>query len=86
MPEPGRDEHEGGVAVGEGADDLRPSSHLTDDALERIVGADASPVLGRKVVTAMNAWEGAYTWSDKELHTKGRNSIARLGPHVRVEA
>ena len=40
MPEPGRDEHERRVPVGEGADDLCPSSYFTEDALERIVGAD----------------------------------------------
>ena len=44
MPKPGRDEHERGVAIGEGADDLGASPDLADDALERIVRADAPPV------------------------------------------
>lgn len=43
MPESGRDEHECRVAIGEGPDDLRPSPHFADDALERIIGADAPP-------------------------------------------
>jgi hypothetical protein len=45
--EPCRDQHEGRVAVRERADDASAPSHLANDALERIVGADASPMLGR---------------------------------------
>ena len=47
MSEPRRDEHESCVAVGERADDASAPSHLANDALERIAGADASPMLGR---------------------------------------
>ena len=50
MPKPGRDEHEGRMAIGEASDDLRPSTDFANEALERIVGADTSPVLGREAV------------------------------------
>ena len=50
MPEPGRGEVERRLPVGERAHDARTPSDFAQDALERIVGADAPPVLLREGV------------------------------------
>src|SRR4029077_11598541 len=50
MPEPGRGEVKRRLPVGERAHDARAPSDLAQDALERIVGANAPPVLLREDV------------------------------------
>src|SRR6516164_7408449 len=45
MPQPGGSEVEGALAVWKRTDYSRPSPYLAHDALKRIVGADAPPVL-----------------------------------------
>src|SRR5262245_62818672 len=49
MAQPGRGEVQGRLPVGKGADHARAPPDLAQDALERIVGADAPPML---------LWEG----------------------------
>ena len=46
--EPGRREHEGRPAVGEGADHAGPPADLPVEALDGVVGAYAPPVLARE--------------------------------------
>ena len=72
MSEPRRDEHEGCVAVRERADDASASSNLANDGLERVVGPNASPMLGRKRVVA-----------HRVLHTFGHNRCCVLEFHLR---
>jgi hypothetical protein len=48
VPEPGCREVEAGLAVRERADDAGPAPDLSHQPLERIVGADAPPMLFRK--------------------------------------
>lgn len=50
VPQPGGDEIESRDAVGESTNDTGPPSDLAHDAFERIVGADASPMLFREGV------------------------------------
>ena len=50
MPEPGRGEIERRLPVGKRAHDARAPPDLAQDALERIVRADAPPVLLRESV------------------------------------
>lgn len=44
VSQPRRDQHQRRVAVRECPNDTCPSSDLTDDPLERVVGADLPPV------------------------------------------
>ena len=52
VPEPGADQQERGVAVGERADDARATPDLAHDAFERVVRAPRAPVLARLPVAA----------------------------------
>ena len=49
MAEPGADQHQGGVAIGERPYHPRPSADLTVQPLDHVVGADACPMLAGKV-------------------------------------
>lgn len=49
MPESGCHEHECWVSVREASYDTSPSSYLTHDPLERVVGPDVSPMLVREM-------------------------------------
>ena len=57
MPEPGRDQHQCGLAIGKGPNDSRAPPHFVDDALERIIGTDLSPVGARERVVAQRLIE-----------------------------
>ena len=48
VPEPGRTEHQGRVAVGKAPHNSRSSTDLTHDALQRVVGPNPPPVLHRE--------------------------------------
>jgi len=45
-----RNEHQGGVAIGEGAHHPGSSADLTQDALKRVIGSDPLPVGAGKMV------------------------------------
>ena len=49
MAKPCADQHQGGVAIGECPHHTRPSADLTVQPLDHIVGANARPMLTRKV-------------------------------------
>ena len=49
MAEPGADQHQGGVAIGERPHHAGSAADLTVQPLNHVVGADARPVLAGKV-------------------------------------
>ena len=49
MAEPGADQHQGGVAIGECPHHTGPSADLTVQPLDHIVGTDARPMLAGKI-------------------------------------
>lgn len=52
MTESSRTEHQGGVAVGEGSNDLGSSADFSHDPFQGIIGTDAPPMfLGEPVVS-----------------------------------
>ena len=48
VAEAGRDQHEGGMAIGKGPHDARPAPDFPDNPLQRIVRVHLPPVLARK--------------------------------------
>ena len=52
MAEPGTDQHQGRVAIGECPHHPRPPADLTVQPLDHVVGADARPVLAGKIAVA----------------------------------
>ena len=49
MAQPGTDQHQGGVAIGERPHHPRPSADLTVQPLDHVVGTDAGPMLAGKI-------------------------------------
>ena len=51
MPEPRRNQHQGGLAIGKRPDDTGTAPHLPNDSLQGVIGADLPPVgAGKRVV------------------------------------
>ena len=47
VPQPGGDQHQSRLPVGESSDDSSSPSDLADDPLQRVVGSDLTPVRAR---------------------------------------
>ena len=62
MAEPGADQHQGGVAIGECPHHPRPSADLTVQPLDHVVGADARPVLAGKFAFSRDAFLLSCAW------------------------
>ena len=54
MAQPGADQHQGGVAIGECPHHPRPSTDLTVQPLDHVVGADARPMFTGKVAVGQS--------------------------------
>ena len=77
MPQPGRGKIERGLSIRECADHPRAPSDLTQDALKRIVGADATPVLLWERVIGQRLLDRRF----HELGGSGQAQAAQLLDH-----
>ena len=59
MAEPGTDQHQGRVAIGECPHHPRPSADLPVQPLNHVVGADARPVLAGKIAVGQRFLDAA---------------------------
>jgi len=66
MPKPCGDQHQHRVAIREGAHHARSASYLAHQPFQRVVGAQAAPVLRRQIVIARVP-------HPSRLHAKGGN-------------
>lgn len=77
MAEPGADQHQGGVAIGERPHHAGSAADLTVQPLNHVVGADARPVLAGKVTIGQCLLDAVLDLLGGLLQLHG----ARLGDH-----
>ena len=77
MAEPGADQHQGGVAIGERPHHTGASADLTVQPLDHIVGADARPMLAGEVTVGQRLLNAVLDLLGGLLQLHG----AQLGDH-----
>ena len=81
MAEPGADQHQGGVAIGERPHHTGPAADLTVQPLDHVVGADTRPVLAGKIAVGQRLLNAVLDLLGSLIQFHG----AQLGESLGIE-